>query len=230
MTKQAGHITKAYDAELERLHSGLCDMSRAVRRQVSDLSRALAGLNVPAAEEVVEHDAAINAQEVELDAFLEALISRRQPQAGDLRMMLGACRMTADLERMGDEVRSAARGVRRLAGTAVPNDIVAVLADAVRKAEDQVEEMTAVVETLKPEAARTLVGARRVVSSHLHGVLDDLVARMRAGSLGIDAGLELVRMCHALGRIAAHVQNVGEAVVFIVDGTDIRHAFTADGS
>ena len=223
MTQQAGHITKAYDVELERLHSELIDMVQAVRRQASDLTGALSGLNAPAAEAVVAHDASINEREVALDAFLEALISRRQPQAGDLRMMLGACRMTGDLERMGDEVRSAARGVRNLAGTTVPEDLVRELAGLSEKDEGLADDMAAVVRSLDPRAARTLVGARRVVSSRMNGVLGDIVARMRSGEIGVDAGLEFVRICHALGRVAAHVQNVGEAVVFIAEGLDIRH-------
>ena len=62
MTQQAGHITKAYDVELERLHSELIDMVQAVRRQASDLTGALSGLNAPAAEAVVAHDASIIAR------------------------------------------------------------------------------------------------------------------------------------------------------------------------
>lgn len=87
---QNGHLVKAFDAELRNLHEGLLDMARAVRRQLDDMGDALVNLNAQAASEVVARDAEINDWEVRLDAFMETLISRRQPQAIDLRMLLAA--------------------------------------------------------------------------------------------------------------------------------------------
>ena len=42
----------------------------------------------------------------------------------------------------------------------------------------------------------------------------------------LDTGLELIRINRALERVAAHMQNIGEAVVFAVEGLDIRHEAT----
>lgn len=224
MIHQTGHITKAYDAELARLEEGLSEMANAVCQQLVNLRDALANLNAAEAESVVAKDADINDREVALDAFLEALISRRQPQANDLRMMLGSCRMTNDLERMGDEVRNAAKGVRNLAqGEAVPAEDVSQLVAATLEISGLADDMAKCIRTRDGKLAHELLDGRTVVSSAMHQALKELIEHMHSGSVTLEVGLELIRINRALERVAAHMQNIGEAVIFILEGVDIRH-------
>lgn len=224
MIHQQGHITKAYDAELNRLEEGLCGMADAVRAQLGNLRKALMNLNATEAEAVVAHDAEINDREVALDAFLEALISRRQPQANDLRVMLGSCRMTNDLERMGDEVRNAAKGVRNLAQVKiVPAQDISRLVATTLGISELADDMAKCIRTRDGKLARELLKGRTVVSSSMHQALVELIDHMRSGGVGLEVGLELIRINRALERVAAHIQNIGEAVIFIIEGVDIRH-------
>ena len=225
---QNGHLVKAFDAELRNLHEGLLDMARAVRRKLDDMGDALVNLNAQAASEVVARDAEINDWEVRLDAFMETLISRRQPQAIDLRMLLGCSRMTNDFERMGDEIRNAAKGVRRLSGpgadlAGASREEIGALLKAHALLHVMSDDMIACCEAMDVSRARALLERRSVVSSEVSAALHDTIADMKAGEVPLDTGLELIRINRALERVAAHMQNIGEAVVFAVEGLDIRH-------
>ena len=219
------HSVKAFDAELEVLHKNILDMARAVRRQLDDVGDALMKGDTDAAEQVVARDKVINEWEMELDAFMETLISRRQPQAIDLRMLLGGCRMTNDFERMGDEIRNAAKGIRRLDMplTGAASDTAASLVKIYALLQVMADDMIAGIDDLDLERARALVRRRTVVSSEVHESLVSIINRMKAGEISIDDGLAFIRINRALERVAAHMQNIGETVVFVVEGLDIRH-------
>ena len=116
MTQENNHIVKSYDAELADLKNRTINMGEALRRQVNAVGDALLTIDEEAARRVVERDAVLNSWEVELDAYVQFLLSRRQPLASDLRFLMGVLRISVDLERAGDEVESAAKGVRNQRG------------------------------------------------------------------------------------------------------------------
>ena len=107
MTQENNHIVKSYDAELADLKNRTINMGEALRRQVNAVGDALLTIDEEAARRVVERDAVLNSWEVELDAYVQFLLSRRQPLASDLRFLMGVLRISVDLERAGDEVESA---------------------------------------------------------------------------------------------------------------------------
>ena len=116
MTQENNHIVKSYDAELEELKKRTINMAEALRRQVNAVGDVLLTLDEETARGFVERDVVINKWEVELDAYVQFLLSRRQPQASDLRLLIGVLRMSIDLERAGDEVEFSAKGVRNQRG------------------------------------------------------------------------------------------------------------------
>lgn len=181
------HTVKRFDAELEELNNNVVKMASAVEEQLGRLGDALVNLNADEAAKVMAEDHVINSWEAELDDYLETIISRRQPQAVDLRLLLGYYRMTTDFERMGDD-------------------------------------MIACVRLLDPERARALVARRTIVSAEVDEALSDTVERLKTGELKLADGLEFIRINRSLERVAAHMQNVGETVVFMTEGVDIRHA------
>ena len=223
------HTVKRFDAELEELNNNVVKMASAVEEQLGRLGDALVNLNADEAAKVMAEDHVINSWEAELDDYLETIISRRQPQAVDLRLLLGYYRMTTDFERMGDEIRNAAKGVRKLSELVKPLSEpalanVSTLFSLHALLRVMGDDKIACVRLLDPERARALVARRTIVSAEVDEALSDTVERLKTGELKLADGLEFIRINRSLERVAAHMQNVGETVVFMTEGVDIRHA------
>lgn len=223
------HTVKRFDAELEELNNNVVKMASAVEEQLGRLGDALVNLNADEAAKVMAEDHVINSWEAELDDYLETIISRRQPHAVDLRLLLGYYRMTTDFERMGDEIRNAAKGVRKLSELVKPLSEpalanVSTLFSLHALLRVMGDDMIACVRLLDPERARALVARRTIVSAEVDEALSDTVERLKTGELKLADGLEFIRINRSLERVAAHMQNVGETVVFMTEGVDIRHA------
>ncbi len=225
MTDIHPHIVKRFDEELDQLKSQTLEMARTFENQLRAAGCMLATLDQSAVDRIVEDDALINGWEIELDGFAEFLLSRRQPVAGDLRLLVGALRISIDLERAGDELRSSAKGVRHqrgaLAEAAEPIWVELMKTHAALLT--QCESMQRALRESDADAARDAIGLRPIVRELVHQAIVDVLAAMEAGALEPVSGVNLIRIAKALERVSAHMQNVGEAVVFIAEGVDLRH-------
>lgn len=224
------HIVKQFDAELHELRQNMLDMAADVRAQLDAVGRVLLNLDQNEAREVEAADERINMKEKELDAFIEFLLSHRQPQAVDLRVVVSSLRMTIDLERMGDEVRTAAKGVRKLHGKV--DDKLVELRDELLTLHAHLlvmmDETLASVERLDDDLAHAVIARFPVLKKETGATVKSVAERMAAGA-GIEDGLELIRIAKALERVGAHMQNIGESIVFIREGIDIRHTPVTEG-
>ena len=85
----SGHILKSFDRDLDEVTKLVYTMGTTVSSQLEKAGKALIKLDVALAEEVRDGDAIVNGQHVEVDAQVENQIAIRQPQAVDLRRLLG---------------------------------------------------------------------------------------------------------------------------------------------
>src|SRR5690606_15253624 len=72
------------------------------------------------ARKVIADDAVLDEGERWIDDYAILLIARRQPMADDLREIVGAIRISSDLERVGDLGKNIAKRVVSIADTRQP--------------------------------------------------------------------------------------------------------------
>ena len=99
------HISKKFDAELEAVRSRVLQMGGLVEQQITRAMEALALGDMTIADQVIIDDHRVNAMEVGIDEDCAHIIAKRQPTAGDLRMVMAVIKTITDLERIGDEAQ-----------------------------------------------------------------------------------------------------------------------------
>jgi len=226
---QPPHTSKYYHQQLEQAHALVVQMGARVERQAVDAIECLATGSVALIDQVLRHEAVINAMERSIDELASHIIARRQPAASDLRLLTAVLKVTQDLERIGDEAKKIAlqaRESRNVRGMRLPRQ-----ADVRRMAaivQDMLRSAIAALETLEPRAAIAL--ARRDEESDLvfQGVLRQLISFMIEDPRSISAGLDLVFVAKALERIGDHAKNIAEHAIYAVKGADVRHATVAE--
>jgi phosphate transport system protein len=114
------HLSTQFDADLEVISNNLMRLGGMVEAQVSQAIYALSESSVEVAEDVLEIENEVNALEIEIDHEIASFIARRQPTAGDLRLLVAMSKTTANLERAGDEAAKIARKVTSIVNGLAP--------------------------------------------------------------------------------------------------------------
>src|SRR5262249_28461169 len=100
------HFSSQFNNELATLRSRVMAMGSAVEKQLADAVIALETNNDNMARSVIGGDLQVNALEVYLDEESRRILARRQPAAGDLRLIFAVIKAVTDIERIGDQAKS----------------------------------------------------------------------------------------------------------------------------
>lgn len=220
------HIVKSYDRDLAVVLSEVTAMGRLVRTQLMDASVALAKLDCEMAKRIMKRDAEVNGYEVTVDALIESVFARRQPAAGDLRSLIGMERISVDFERMGDEIRIMAGSIERLNGLdAALLETRASLIMAVETVARMIDDVIVAVSRRDSALAREVIARDQAVDEVYRTALRSLILHMMQDPSTVEGALALTWIGRSLERTGDHVKNIGEAVVYIVEGADVRHEF-----
>lgn len=218
------HTYKQYDAELESVRAKVLQMGGLVEQQIVQALEALVSANPKLAEEVIANDHRVNALEVAIDEDCSHIIARRQPAAGDLRMIMMVVKTITDLERIGDEATKIARVAQKIYEsdrmyaprfTEIKN-MVAIARDMLRMSLDGFARLDA---TKTGEVARQ----DEQVDEHFRGIMRQLITFMLEDPRTISMSLEVLFVAKAIERIGDHAKNIAEYVVYMVKGKDVRH-------
>jgi phosphate transport system protein len=209
--------------QIRDLKERLVGYARLVEDMIQSSTLALASRDPGPLDEVTgarEHRA--NELEVELDAAAIAVIAQFQPKARDLRTVLMVLGITNDLERLGDHAVNIAEAARWLLANApspTPPSVPAMAAAAVRMIDDAIAAFIAGDAAL----ARSVCEADQAVDDLADDILREAVAAMAGDPSVIEAGLRVLKIAADLERIADLATNIGEDVVYMVEGRVIKH-------
>lgn len=217
------HISKRYDHELEGVRTGLLQMGGLIEQQIEHAMRGVIERNLPMLEEVIANDKKVNAMEVELDDACIHLIAKRQPAAGDLRVIMSVVKIITDLERIGDEVKKIAKMGRHI----LESDAVFVprieLRHAASLAVDMLRRTLDSLARMDVGSATEVVRQDKEVDAEFKSIMRQLITFMMEDPRTISCGLDLLFIAKAIERIGDHSKNMAQYVVFMVKGTDVRH-------
>ena len=222
------HLSKQYDADLETIRSKVLQMGGLVESQILAAMEGFSAGNVDTIGEVIEGDHRVNTFEVELDEDCAHIIARRQPAARDLRMVLAISKTTTDLERIGDEAAKIARMAKQIherGRIAVPR-----VADVTHSANHVVKMLRQALDAfarLDAKSAMEIIREDESIDREFRAILRQLITFMMEDPRTISTSLDIVWIAKAIERIGDHAKNIAEYVVYIVEGTDIRHTLRA---
>lgn len=211
--------------QIDELKARLLAMSTRAEEMIEQAVDALLHNDHGIAEMVVASDAEINALEVEIEQRAIALLALHQPMARDLRFIVGAIRVSNDLERIGDHAVNIAQSSLRLIeqrATLVPDPEIE---DMARRARLMLSD--ALDAFLRSDGAlgRQVCKADDAVDALHNSIFRILLTHMMEDARTITPSLELLLVSRNLERVADLATNIGEDAVYLAEGKQIKHHF-----
>ena len=218
------HLSSKFDADLVLLSTRLLEMGGLVESQIALAMEVVNTFDLPLVERVLEGERRLNAMEIEIDEVVSNIIARRQPAARDLRLLMATSKCVANLERAGDEARKIAKRMRRIAMDGAARSIniaeIKVSGEMASQILRRVLDAFARMDTI---AAAQIVQDDEAIDNEFRAFVRKLVTHMMEDPRTIAIGLDYLFIAKAIERIGDHATNIAEFVVYVVEGTDVRH-------
>jgi len=227
-TEFKSHISEKYNRNLEDLFNQVLEMGGLVETQLNNTVDAIKCENKKLAKEVKQIDKIVNKGEIEIDRLCASVLARQQPTASDLRLIVSAIRIAVDLERIGDEAVNTSKLAIKMAKVQdVPCDtlpaykclmeIIAIDLVMLKKALTSFAQLDldSIAETVDDEQRVTEIKNKALneIQLSLNKDTDEIAEYM----------MQMIYSVRAAERISAHIVNITESIVYIVNGQNVRH-------
>jgi len=214
-------MREEFQSDLNEISRLLVTMAEAVRAAMRKATSALLTADLKAAESVIERDIEVDKIYSQVEAKVADTIARQAPVAGDLRMVITALHISADLERMGDLAEHVAKTAqRRHPSPAVPAELRPVFQGMAEVADRMAGQIATLLATPDADKAAKLERA--------DDEMDSLERKLFAVMLdddwpyGAETAIDGALLGRFYERYADHAVNVGEHLVYLITGEQVE--------
>ena len=211
-----------FHGQLTELKERLLTMAERAEDLVELSMEALRERDAAKAEAVLAADAAIDALELEVEQRAISLLALQQPMARDLRFIIGAIKVSSDLERVGDHAVNIAQATLRLLGSATLQHGPAI-DDMARRAGKMLSDALDAFIRADGALGRDVCRRDDEVDALEESVFRVLLTRMMESPATISAAIQLLLVSRNLERVADLATNIGEDAVYLAEGKQIKH-------
>ncbi len=207
---------------LEGLRTRLIAMGAEVEGQIRLSIEALTEAEAPKARQVIDRDRFVDQAEIRNEEDAIHLLATQQPVAVDLRFLVSALKINADLERIGDHAVNIAEAAERLSSQRPfkPWVDVPYMAEVARgMLKDSLDAF------VRSDRALAIEVCKRddVLDEKNKSILRELLTYMAEKPSLISTCIEIIGVARNLERVGDLATNIAEETIYIAEGEVIKH-------
>ncbi len=215
----AQHIVRAFDEDLKFLRTRIAQMGGHAERMVEQAVAALVGADAALAARVIADDKVLDEGQREIDDRAIVVIAKRQPMADDLREVIGAIRISSDLERVGDLGKNIAKRAAAVLGSGGrPLSVSRGFQSLSDLALTQMKDVLDVYATRAVERIAFVRDRDEDIDAMYTSLFRELLTYMMEDPRNITPCTHLLFCAKNIERIGDHATNIAETVYHIVTG------------
>ncbi|HEY4192023.1 MAG TPA: phosphate signaling complex protein PhoU [Mesorhizobium sp.] len=215
---QSAHTASAYEGELKDLTKRIAAMGGHAERMVDQAMSALLHADPGLAQKVVKDDVFLDEGQREIDDKAIIIIARRQPMATDLREIIGAIRIAADLERVGDLAKNVAKRVAAVSDERQSTSLFRGIEALATLALAQLKEVLDVYASRSVDKIGFVRDRDNQIDAMYTSLFRELLTYMMEDPRNITPCTHLLFCAKNIERIGDHATNIAETIYYIVTG------------
>ena len=217
------HTVRSYDEELTHLNNLIARMGGFAEAQLDGAIQALVRRNSDLAGKIIAADAKVDDMEHEVHSFTVRLLALRQPVAHDLRLIVGALKVSGDLERIADYAANVAKRALVL-NQLPPVHPTSAIPRLGRLVQEILKEVLDAYVDQNREKALKVWKQDEEVDDMYTGLFRELITYMMEDPRNITPCTHLMFIAKNIERIGDHATNIAETIHYLVNGTPLREA------
>ena len=214
-----------FHEQLSELKQRLLDMSEKAEALIDLAVESLRARDAGKAEAVLAADKELDDLEVEVEQRAISLLALQQPMARDLRFIVGAIKISSDLERVGDHAVNIAQCTLRLLDVPVALAPGPEIDEMARRAREMLGDAIDAFIRADGALGRAVCKRDDEVDALEESTFRVLLTHMMESATTISPALQLLLVSRNLERVADLATNIGEDAVYLAEGKQIKHHF-----
>lgn len=208
--------------EIEEAKQLAIHMARLVKTAVDNAIVALNKQDVEVAENIMKEDDQIDHMEVEIEKRCIRMIALYQPEASDLRLIMGIYKIVSDLERIGDEAENIAERAIFLSKEPPlkPYVNLTLMSEHVKT---MIEDAVISFFQKDVELAKKVIQRDDIVDELYHQLQRELITYVLENPMNISKVINLSFVARHFERIADHAENIAEMAIYWTEGEIVKH-------
>jgi len=232
------HTVRSFGEQLEALSTKIAQMGGLAEAQLSAAIESITKRDSSLAERTIAQDQKVDELEIEIETQAVRLLALRQPVAEDLRRVIGAIKISSDLERIGDLSKNIAKRALVL-NRAEPIRVTQGLSGMGRQALGQVVQVLDAYSEQNSAKARDVRMRDNEIDEMYNSLFRELLTYMMEDPRTIGLCTHLLFVAKNLERIGDHATNIAETVVYTIEGrymigerpkSDLTSSFDINGN
>jgi len=207
---------------LTQLRKSLLEMASLVEAQIAESIQSLVDRNEALARKVLEREAQVNEQEIQIEEEVMRFLARFQPEAEDLRTAIMILKINNDLERVGDHAENIAYASLDLLQYPPVKPLID-LPRMARIAQGMLHDALDAFVERDTAKARAVLTRDDEVDALRDQVVRELITHIAARPQVVEPALKLIQVAKDLERVGDLATNVAEDVVYMVEGRIVKH-------
>jgi phosphate transport system protein len=216
-------VGRNFIRDMEGLWSHVLRLAAVVEQALDQSVRALCDGRAELAEELRRQKRSVDGWEVQIERECVRILALHQPVASDLRRVAVVLKINGDLVRLCDLALHIAKRVKKLAKEpeAVPisQDLESLALGSLKQLHDSLDALT----QSDVFRAQAVIAADQHVDWNYRAVRDELKGQIIRDPDRIDTWLRLINTARNFERIADHASKIAEAVIYLKEGSILRH-------
>jgi phosphate transport system protein len=215
-------MPSAFQIEMEKLKNRIITMGSLVEEQLSRAVDSLISGDITLLERISDIEGQVDRIDVKVDKLCQRIFALQQPVASDLRFIMSTMKIHEELERIGDIafnisqltiiIKDHIEFVKELEVDTIATSTNKLVKDAIDSFINK-----------DLEKANEILVTGFQINEKCMKIFNDILTRMVTKSEVIVAATNLILILRHLERIADHSRNIGESVIFMIEGKNVKH-------
>jgi phosphate transport system protein len=210
-------IRTTFERQLDDLRDNLLRLCSMTDRAIADSIKALTERDAGLAQQISSNDVRLNERRYQIEEHAYTLIATQQPNATDLRVIVGAANVAINLERIGDH----AAGIARLTIRMADQPLLKPLIDVPQMAEvgrSMVKDSVNAFLSQDAALAEQVVQRDKQIDRLHKQVYNELIGFMTKDPSTVERATFLLWVSHNLERIGDRATNICERAIYVATG------------
>lgn len=215
-------MTKHFQNEIERLKKHILYLAAMVEKSLIASVQSFNDRNLEIADEVIDSDQKIDAQEVEVEEECLKILALHQPVAADLRYVVAVLKIDNDLERIADLAVNIAKRTKNIVLSGEikePINLGEMVELAIKMVRESVD---ALVQNDTVKASQVILNDDEMDLYHKQNYKIGQ-EHIKTNPEATEYYINLLSVSRNLERIADHATNIAEDVIYMIEGEIVRH-------